>query len=346
MIDIAPELLQKIRKDFSENMRSDGLLQSLTSKIYGGAASYADAQDYAYRVGTALSDAFSANLTSAVLPDGRMYQNIAESILNPTMSEDFDIVAKAAAAVQQRMNTAAGIGLKAKMAKVDQDKIEGLIHRVADTQNFDDAAWLLDEPIKNFSQTVVDDTLKANVEFQGRSGLRPRIIRRAESKCCEWCSKLEGTYDYPDTPEDIYLRHERCRCIVEYDPGVGKRQNVHTKKWTSAEDSAKIENRMASANNASYQRQFESRDLLEKHYEKHVEEYGAISIPEYLERATALANEYPSSDVAQLVRSDGSTSKYRISTNDFVVVNKDGTIRTFFKPEKKEVYWQNELDRN
>ena len=48
----------------------------------------------------------------------------------------------------------------------------------------------------------------------------------------------------------------------------------------------------------------------------------------------------------QLKRSDESISKYRFSTNDFVVINADGTIRTFFKPVDKEAYWQYELDRN
>lgn len=34
-------------------------------------------------------------------------------------------------------------------------------------------------------------------------------------------------------------------------------------------------------------------------------------------------------DVVQLRRSDNSVSKYRFSTNDFLVLNEDGTIRTF-----------------
>lgn len=37
---------------------------------------------------------------------------------------------------------------------------------------------------------------------------------------------------YPHVPADVYRRHERCRCKVEYDPGDGRRQNVWDKKWT------------------------------------------------------------------------------------------------------------------
>lgn len=76
-----------------------------------------------------------------------------------------------------------------------------------------------------------------------RAGLRPRVIRTAESHCCKWCSALAGTYDYPHVPKDVYRRHERCRCRVEYDPGSGRRQNVWNKTWTDPEERDKIKAR-------------------------------------------------------------------------------------------------------
>jgi hypothetical protein len=83
------------------------------------------------------------------------------------------------------------------------------------------------------------------VEFQGRSWLTPKVIRRAERKCCKWCSDLDGIYDYPNIPDDVYRRHDRCRCTVEYDPADGKRkrQNVHTKKWTDEANYDMLEKR-------------------------------------------------------------------------------------------------------
>ena len=38
-------------------------------------------------------------------------------------------------------------------------------------------------------------------------------------------------------------RHEYCRCTVEYAPGDGRRQNVHTKQWKTATERDKIEQR-------------------------------------------------------------------------------------------------------
>ena len=51
-------------------------------------------------------------------------------------------------------------------------------------------------------------------------------------------------------------------------------------------------------------------------------------------------------DVAAPVRSDGSILKYRFSTNEFVVVNKDGTVKTYFLPENGKEYWNEEIRRN
>lgn len=142
----------------------------------------------------------------------------------------------AAVRAQQAMNNAAGIGLKAQPAPVDSQRIDGILNRVVSAERYDDAAWVLDEPVKTFSRSAVDETLRRNVEFQGKAGLAPRIIRRAESHCCKWCSALEGVYTYPDVPKDVYRRHANCRCSVEYDPGGGKRQNVHSKGWTEPEE--------------------------------------------------------------------------------------------------------------
>lgn len=243
MSDIAPELLDKIRESFRRNIEQNQQAAALLKQIEAGNATYAKAGDYAYEIGAALADAFAAHLSSAVLPDGKMYQNIAEKVVEPLLKENHDLVSAAAVQVQQALNEAAGIGLKAQTVELNTDRVQGIVRKVANAPAFDDVAWALNEPVKTFSQAVVDDTLKKNVEFQDKAGLRPKIIRRAEFKCCEWCSQMEGTYTYPDVPEDIYRRHERCRCVVEYDPGSGKRQNIHTKKWTDAAESAKIEMR-------------------------------------------------------------------------------------------------------
>lgn len=231
MQDIAPELLERIRREFL----------SLLGETGQAPADYAGAMQYAERVGDALAEALRRHLSADLLPDGRMYWNIADRVLRPLLEEDHALVSAAAQAAQQALNTAAGIGIKAQAAPLDTSRVEGILNAVSSAEQYEDAAWLLAEPVRTFSRAVVDETLRRNVEFQGRAGLRPKVVRKAESHCCEWCSRLAGSYEYPDVPKDVYRRHSRCRCRVEYDPGSGKRQNVHTKQWTTDEETAKIE---------------------------------------------------------------------------------------------------------
>lgn len=242
MDDIAPELLEKMQRAFKDNLDSNSKIRELYKLVQGGKATYVDAEDFAYEVGSMLAKVFGENLSSAILPDGKMYYNIAERILRPLLEEDHALIADVVARVQGELNRKAGIGIKAQSIPANDDRIDGIINKVSSAKKYDDVAWVLDEPVKAFSQSVVDESLKANINFQGKAGLHPRVIRKAEHKCCEWCSRLEGEYDYPDVPHDVYRRHERCRCTVDYDPGTGKEyQNVHTKQWKTVEERDKIE---------------------------------------------------------------------------------------------------------
>lgn len=243
MEDIAPELLEVLKKRFEEKLASSERVAGFLDALVKGAAGYAEAGEYAYEVGSLLAEVFRENLSGAVLPDGKMYWNIAQRVIAPLLGEDHNRVSNFAVRVQDALNQAAGFGLKAQAVPLDEGRVSGILNRICAAVQYDDVAWMLDEPVRNFSQAVVDETLRKNAEFQWKAGLQPRIVRRAERGCCEWCSKLEGVYSYPDVPEDIYRRHERCRCVVEYDPGNGRRQDVWTKQWTDSKERVKIEER-------------------------------------------------------------------------------------------------------
>lgn len=235
MEDIAPELLEKIRALFLEQFGDDA----------PSADTYAAAGDYAERVGDALATAFQMCLSGDVLPDGRMYWNIADRVVRPLLEEDWQLCTGAAAGVQRALNKAAGIGLVAQAPDPDKGRIDGILNEICAAEQYEDKAWMLDEPVRTFSRAAVDETLRRNVEFQSKAGLRPRIVRTAERGCCEWCTKWAGTYDYPDVPDNVYKRHANCRCSVEYDPGGGKRQDVWTKRWTDEQERGILEQRQA-----------------------------------------------------------------------------------------------------
>lgn len=229
--DITPGLLQKIEKDFAERIKHSEKLNNAIAILETKKATYADANVVALEAGEILASLLSENITSEILPDGKMYYNIAERVLNKMLGKNYKLISAFSSEVQEILNKAAKIGLKTQVPKLNQDRIDGLVNRISSTENFDDVKWLLDDPIVNFSQSIVDDFIEANASFQAKTGLKPQLIRRAESKPCAWCQSLAGIYDYANAPEDIYRRHERCRCTVEYDPRSGRRQDVWSKTW-------------------------------------------------------------------------------------------------------------------
>ncbi len=231
MEDIAPELLAKIEQEFEEQFKADSLLTDLAAKLEAGTATHTEAYEYAGRVGEILTDAYQHNIASSSLPDGKLWYNIANRVLTPTMKNNYDIISKYVTDVQMNINKAAGLGIKAMPPDMDvSDKIQGIVNRVSSEESYDDVKWILQEPVKTFGRNVVDSSIRANVEFQGKAGLTPKIVRKTAGSCCKWCTALAGTYTYPDVPRDVYRRHDNCRCVVNYDPGNGKIQNVHSGK--------------------------------------------------------------------------------------------------------------------
>ncbi len=244
MEDIAPSLLKAIQDDFGRLFKKSGIITSLYEKVRDGTATYVEANDFAIETGRILAEVFKNNISSEVLPDGKMYYNIAKRTVEPMMKNNYDLITDVTDQVQQALNEAANIGIKAITPELNQDRIDGILNKASSADVYDEVAWVLDEPMVNFAQSIVDDAIKANAEFHSKAGLKPKIVRKVSGNCCDWCKNLAGTYSYPDNvPDDVYRRHQRCRCTVDYMPGDGKVQNVHTKQWQSQEEYDKIEKR-------------------------------------------------------------------------------------------------------
>lgn len=245
--DVVPELLQEIQDEFDALCKQDIEIQRILGIIANGKGTYEDVNEYAIRLGEILSKVYSNKITKEILPDGRMYYNIAKRTIEPTMLKNFELISDASLKVQSSLNKAAKINLKPIPPQLNQFKVDSIINKVTSNQ-FEKAAFILQDPIVHFSQEIVDDSIKRNAEFHSQTGLHPKITRKVRGGCCEWCMNLAGTYSYPeDIPDDIYRRHDRCRCEVLYDPGEGKQvQNVHTKSWENKKE--EIEKRISFSN--------------------------------------------------------------------------------------------------
>ena len=140
--------------------------------------------------------------------------------------------------VQRALNQDGNIGMNAVMPQFDRSGAYNLVGRMAKYDTFEDAEFLLDEPVKTSALNVTDETLRQNADFQYKSGLKPKIVRTAESDACDWCKELEGEYDYEEVKDrnnPVYQRHNNCVCEVTYIPGDGRAQDVHSKQWIDPE---------------------------------------------------------------------------------------------------------------
>lgn len=232
-VDIVPDLLDRIMVDFDSGIGSSSIIKEVTDLIASGNADYRTATKYATEIGRILSGVLQKHVTSATMPDGHMYYNIAQRVMESTLVKDQQMVADVASQVQAILNRNAKIGIKAIKPPVNQSRIGGFVERLANEPLVDDVAWILDEPIVNYSQSVVNEVMEANANFHMESGLEPTIERRIVSDTCDWCKNLAGTYKYADvkrTGHPVFQRHLKCDCDVVYNPGSGKRINVHTKE--------------------------------------------------------------------------------------------------------------------
>lgn len=240
--DIVPELLKKIITEIKEKYASDDEIQKLLNSVEDGSATYGDALRFAELVGEKCGKALVNHLTVEKLPDGRIYYNIGNRIVNGVVKEAEKVVNNFIYQTQKNLNKKANLGINPVVAGVNRDRVSGFVERIVNTEQADEAITDLLEIPPNLMQNIVDESIKKNVELHGEAGLKATVTRSAEAGACEWCQRVTGTWSYPKVSKDVYRRHANCRCVVEYEPGDGKRQNVHTKKWYKP-DKETLENR-------------------------------------------------------------------------------------------------------
>lgn len=269
--DVVPHILEEIEKAFGQRIRESKIIKEKLRSLENKELSYRDANEFAIELGNILADTFKDKVKTEDLPDGKMYYNIAKRLIEPNMVRNYDLAGDFSRTVQAKLNREAGISIVAQKADLNQDRIDKLVDKISSYDTFDKGKWLLDEPIVNFTQAVVDETIKKNADLHYKSGLSPKIIRKEHGNCCAWCKEIVGTYAYPDVPEDVYRRHRHCRCTVDYYPGDGKKQDVWSKKWKDIGKDDKIEERKE----ISYKDEFtiDSKQLGKKS-NKHMRDYG------------------------------------------------------------------------
>ncbi len=233
-MDIAPDLLEKIQESFRNGYTHNKKIASIVSKVGAGKGTGTDSANFATEVGAELKRAVSETITPDVLPDERMYYNIAEKVFPPLLKKNHELINAVSKEVAKTTAQKAGLNLNGLDVPTDKNKIEGIVKHASKGEKYKSVKKSTENSLVNYSQGVNDESVKRNAEFLGNSGVKAYIIRTTTGKCCQWCTNIAGKYEYGQEPKDIYRRHANCDCVVEYVTD-GKRQNVHSKQWKDSE---------------------------------------------------------------------------------------------------------------
>ena len=232
MEDMAPKLYDRVKKAFEKRIKGDTELRALLKTIEEGKATHKESYKAAEILGSALGERLQKDISSSDFENGTVPWNVCEKVFDPLIMELYDEITDTAAKVQGGLNSAAGIGIKPIKPQPDESRIKGFLELINHEQ-YDDAKWIFGAPLENYALNSVDETIEANASFHSGTGLRPKVTRISVGGCCDWCNEVAGVYYYPNVPKDVWRRHDRCKCIITYEPEKGGRQYLSggTKAW-------------------------------------------------------------------------------------------------------------------
>lgn len=203
-----------IKTEFMTKVDSDKTVQSCLRTIHDGRGTYETANRLAKRVGETLGK---------VLKSHEPIENIDEwdyvNLIPQSLGLNQQIIVDACRDVQNGLNKKNGFGIKYEEPKFDWNRINGLIDELRNNPEFHNIERSFYDQLVNFSENIVDDSIRDNVGRLYRSGIRTMIVRQAEFKACEWCREVAGSYDYAEvrnTGNDVWRRHENCHCVIDY----------------------------------------------------------------------------------------------------------------------------------
>ena len=232
MAELGPELSQRIIDIFQKKYDRAKLYGSPISDtlkaLKNGTATFRDAGLYAGEVGSMLSDAMKEVLKLETLPDQKLYYELAKQVIEPSLQKSYGLITDTARAIQDDINNAIGVGLKAVAPEFNYYKSNEVIQAAASATTQSSLDNALTNRVTNFAQTVVDDTQKINADIQSRSGLEVKVTRiydriglRRGTKyreSCQWCLDRCGK-DVPyreALAKGMFERHPGCSCEIEY----------------------------------------------------------------------------------------------------------------------------------
>lgn len=244
--ELAEQLSNEITKKYKIKLSESQLEKKLLAKIKALNASQLDMHSYSQRSAELLSDVLVDVLTTDVLPAGSIPQEIAESCVGDQLSYQYERVNSMSKKVQSSIYKKKRIHLNVTDAIKDTDNANSIVNKIMTYKSAEDAIYLLKNPVVRYSQQVVDSFIHENAQIAYDAGFEPTVERRATAHACKWCQSVAGTYKYDDVSNngnDVWRRHNNCRCTVVTEIDKGVFSSARTKKTSSKKEALENETR-------------------------------------------------------------------------------------------------------
>lgn len=206
---------EDIKEPFLEALRNDKRASALIEVIEAGKGTYEMASEYAARVG----DILGRILRQFAPTENVVIEWDLENLIPKSLGLDHSIVSYACRYVQEALNKDAGIGIRVQEPVFDNSRAYGLVTELQENPEFTNIEKNFWDQLVNFSQNVVDESIRENARIISRAGIESMIIRRSEFRACPWCQEIAGAYDYDEVSDkgnDVWRRHENCRCTIDF----------------------------------------------------------------------------------------------------------------------------------
>jgi pyocin large subunit-like protein len=109
---------------------------------------------------------------------------------------------------------------------------------------------------------------------------------------------------------------------------------------TSATQNGNAQNNSASALLLG----FNNPAALFDHFNRHGKQFGTVDATDYNMMAIKF-KENKAKNIDSIKSNNGEIKRYQASTNTFISLRSDGTIKTFFKPRTGIRYWESEKNK-
>lgn len=135
MKDIGLELQKSIETAFNERLAIDVVIKAIKLKVENGKATQRDVTMLCKRLGEIASKVLIENIKPEMMPNDKMYWNIAEKAIKPLLIKIHGIVNKVAAEVIMAEHKANGIHIKPIEPVFPKERIESLINNFVNAYN-------------------------------------------------------------------------------------------------------------------------------------------------------------------------------------------------------------------